>query len=291
MIEKSVAEDGSKKYRFSLGSGLAMEAAYFFVSGRERPHIACVSTQLGCAVGCPFCAASGETFRRNLTTDEIVLEISTIVDGALAQGAEEGKIEISFMGMGEPLANLRNLLGAIARIHERYPRITRVSVSTAGPAARIDNLSQFMPVLPRLHLQISLHATNDKVRCLLVPKAPDSVDRLLEAGHRFNQVTGDHVCLNYVLLRGINDSPSDAHWLARLNPAVFYIKVTKLNPTLGLPGYIQGATLAEIEQFCKILGAEGMPYKIFVGDGLDVQASCGQMAARPVELRIPLELV
>src|SRR5947208_2496218 len=79
MVEKSVAADGSRKYRFMLGPGLAMEAAYFFVVGRERPHIACVSTQLGCATGCPFCAAAAEGFHRNLTVDEIFSEISTVL--------------------------------------------------------------------------------------------------------------------------------------------------------------------------------------------------------------------
>lgn len=207
------AADGSKKYRFQLDGHLGMEAAFFHVANRTRPNIACVSSQLGCAVGCPFCAASSEGLIRNLTADEILLQVSTVIDEGLAEGASEESFEVSLMGMGEPLANLKNLLEAINGIHRRYPLISRVSVSTAGPAKSIDGLNSSMPIRPTVHLQISLHATNDATRRMLVPHAQESISRLLDAGRRFHQKTDDHVCLNYVLLHGMNDSMEDARWL------------------------------------------------------------------------------
>ena len=215
-ITRMISKDGSRKYSFELGNGLHMEAAFFTVPQRERPKIACVSTQLGCAVGCPFCAAAHAPFFRNLTTEEIVFQIASILgDEPVEKTFDEG-LEVSFMGTGEPLANLGNLLGAIHQIHYRYPKITRVSISTAGPAKRIEALTAAMPILPTVHLQISLHATSDAIRRRLIPNAPDSIANLLAAGHRFHEKTGDQVFLNYVLLKGINDSVEDARWLADL---------------------------------------------------------------------------
>ena len=283
-IERVIAEDGSRKYLFHLGERLRMEAAYFFVPSRKRPHIACVSTQVGCAVGCPFCAASKHRFFRNLTAEEIFLEVSTIVGEAVADRVSKELFEVSFMGMGEPLANLRNLLLAIQRICEVYPEISRVSVSTAGSSKRIQALTQAMPVQPPVHLQISLHATDERLRRKLIPFAQDSIDRLLASGNRFHQTTGDQVCLNYILLRGLNDRPRDAEWLARLDPSAYYVKITKLNATMGMPVWLVGASLGEIMSFAKRVRVHGMLCKIFVGDGLDVDASCGQMAATPVQL-------
>jgi 23S rRNA (adenine2503-C2)-methyltransferase len=190
------------------------------------------------------------------------------------------------MGMGEPLANLRNLLAALATLDARYPSISRVSVSTAGPARRIDALTASMPVAPPVHLLISLHATTDQLRRRLVPNAPESVDRLLDARARYHRATGDHVCLNYILLKGLNDFEEDTRRLAAIDPEVFYVKLTALNAIPGLPEGLASPPLTEIREFGEMLRARGMPHKIFVGDGLDVQASCGQ-AARPVPVLPP----
>jgi 23S rRNA (adenine2503-C2)-methyltransferase len=261
-----------------------MEAAFFTVAGRERPNIACVSTQLGCAVGCPFCAAAHAPFFRNLTKEEILFQIASILDDQPAEKIFEEGFEVSFMGTGEPLANLGNVLGAIHQIHFRYPQITRVSVSTAGPARRIEALTEAMPILPLIHLQISLHATTDETRCRLIPNAPDSISNLLCAGRRFHEKTGDQVYLNYVLLKGINGSAEDARWLAQLDRKAFYVKIAMLNEIVGIPCEIVGASIDEIRAFSRQLDEYQLPHKIFVGDGLDVHASCGQLAAVPQEI-------
>ena len=143
-----------------------------------------------------------------------------------------------------------------------------------------------MPIMPPVHLQISLHATTDETRRRLVPNAPDSIANLLDSGHRFHEKTGDQVCLNYVLLRHINDSIDDARWLARLDPTVFYIKITELNDVMGTPPDIVGASIEEIRFFSRQLYEFQMPHKVFVGDGLDVHASCGQLAAVPQEVDV-----
>jgi 23S rRNA (adenine2503-C2)-methyltransferase len=283
-VNKVVSIDGTRKYSFDLGKGLRMEAAFFKVAGRERPYIACVSTQLGCAVGCPFCATAHTPFFRNLTKEEILLQIGSILDDQQAEMLFAEGFEVSFMGMGEPLANLRALLTVIHEIHSRYPKITRVSVSTSGPATRIDSLIHEMPVLPSIHLQISLHATNDSTRRRLIPNAPDSIENLLGAGRRFHERTGDQVYLNYVLLKGINDSAQDARWLAQLDHKVFMVKIAALNQTTGMPSEMVGASMDEILAFSLQLQEYKLPHRVFVGDGLDVDASCGQLAAVPREL-------
>lgn len=283
-INRMISSDGSRKYSLEVSNGLRMEAAFFTVPGRERPHIACVSTQLGCAVGCPFCAAAYTPFVRNLTTDEIFIQIDTILTDLPSEKILREGFEVSFMGMGEPLANLQNLLGAIRKIHLNYPQVTRVSVSTAGPARRIDTLTAAMPITPPIHLQISLHATTDEIRRRLVPNAPDSISNLLDAGHRFHERTGDQVFLNYVLLRGVNDSIEDARWLAHLDRRAFYVKIAALNDIASMPCDIVGASIDEIQAFSHKLDDHHLPHKIFVGDGLDVHASCGQLAAVPREI-------
>jgi 23S rRNA (adenine2503-C2)-methyltransferase len=263
-----------------------MEAAFFRVPGRERPNIACVSTQLGCAVGCPFCAAAQAPLFRNLTDEEIFLQVFSILEDQVSGKILEEGFEVSFMGTGEPLANLHNLLGAIHRIHLGFPQITRVSVSTAGPARRIDALTDAMPILPPVHLQISLHATTNETRHRLVPGAPDSIAKLLCAGRRFHEKTGDQVYLNYVLLKGVNDSAEDARWLAQLDRDAFYVKIAALNEVDGIPSHIVGASMKEIRAFSRRLEDYQLPHKIFVGDGLDVHASCGQLASVPREIEV-----
>lgn len=281
-----VARDGSRKYVFPLEAGRGMEAAFFEVPGRDRPLIACVSTQVGCAVGCPFCATAREGFFRNLTTDEVLLQISTLLDECVSDPLALSGVEVSFMGMGEPLANRKNVLSAIEATHARYPQVSRVSVSTAGPSVRIDALTACMPAAVAIHLQISLHATLDSVRRRLIPQAPDSIENLMAAGRRYHIATGDKVCLNYIPLRGINSSPEDAAWLSGIDPDAFYVKLTALNPTPGIPETLTPLTPAEMWQFGEPLRARGVSVKVFLGDGLDVQASCGQLAATPVELRV-----
>jgi len=280
-VVKQTAYDGSRKYAFHPPDGPHFEAAFFQVVGRERPNIACVSTQLGCAVGCIFCATASGPFYRDLTAEEILWQVDTLAsDQGLPRILSEG-FEVSFMGMGEPLANLRNVLQAIAGISQRYPQITRVSVSTAGPAHRIDRLTEAMPAAIPIHLQVSLHATRDIERRALVPRAPGMIADLLVAADRYHQLTGDHVCLNYILLEGRNDSAADAAWLAAIDPTVFYVKLSALNHVPDLPLRLKRKSREATARFADKVSARGLTVKIFEGDGLDVQASCGQLAATP----------
>ena len=279
MRERS--DDGSQKYIFQLGDGPCAQAAFFKVLGRARPNIACVSTQLGCAVGCVFCATAIGPLYRNLTAEEICWQVDCIAaDQDLQRILDEG-FEISFMGMGEPLANLKNVMSAIEAMSRRYPEISRVSISTAGPPHRIDRLTDLMPAAIPVHLQVSLHATTDSKRHALVPRAPGSITNLLRAATAFHDKTGDHVCLNYVLLEGLNDTPSDAMWLSRLDPRTFYVKLSALNHVPNLPAQLKQKSITGTRHFAEMVAEFGLTVVIFKGDGLDVRASCGQLVATP----------
>ncbi len=253
--------------------------------GRTRPFIACVSTQLCCAVRCEFCATRESGLIRQLSSQEISAQIDAVVELAIADGARPSQIEISFMGMGEPLANAKALTDAIRATHSTFPDISRVSVSTVGPADRVRAFASSVQDLPvPVHLQLSLHATRDEHRRLLVPGTNDTIASLVDAGQFFAKTTSDHVCLNYVLLDGFNDSDDDAARLSAFDPRSFYIKLTHLNFQANLPAWVRPATQERFAAFVERLSAAGVPFKIFKGDGLDINASCGQLAARPVEL-------
>jgi 23S rRNA (adenine2503-C2)-methyltransferase len=271
--------DGSWKLEFDLKDGGRTEAAFFTVVGRHRPHVVCVSTQVGCAVGCPFCAATATGFLRNLSDDEMFLQIDAALAAVDREAILDEGFEVSFMGMGEPLANLESVVSTIAMIRERLPLVTRVSVSTSGPSKRVDRLRELAPVEPLVHLQVSLHATLDDVRRRLVPNVRDSIEDLLDAAKRYFLTTRDPVCLNYILLSGINDSEADADRLAGVDPDAFYVKITQLNDVPNLPPDLSSPGTRRMAEFARRVEANGVATKLFVGDGLDVAASCGQLAA------------
>jgi 23S rRNA (adenine2503-C2)-methyltransferase len=280
------AGDGTLKYRFPCEFGLNAEAAYFSVPGRDLPHIACVSTQLGCAAHCRFCSTVKTGFIRNLQPEEILRQVATIFDDAVTRGVSIDTCEVSFMGMGEPLANQNNVLTALGTLHHRYPELKRVALSTIGPAFRIMRLADAAADHPvSIHLQISLHATSQTVRRKLIPNAPDTIEELLEAGCYYHRQTGDRVCLNYILLDGINDSPQDAAWFDRVDRNAFFIKLTVLNAIPGLASDLRASPPHVFAEFASRLAQLNVVHRVFHGDGLDIQASCGQLAARPVPLQ------
>lgn len=279
------AGDGSLKFIFPSGDGHVFEAAFFHVVDRPRPYIACVSTQVGCALGCEFCATRETGFVRQLTVAEILEQILAVSRVAKDRGARDEDIEISFMGMGEPLCNSRAVLQAVNAAHHVYSGMTRASLSTAGSSSAIRGFTAAVAdaSIP-IHLQISLHATCDLTRRKLIPGSNDSIEHLLDAGAEYARRTGDHVCLNYVLLAGINDSDDDARWLSHLPPDRFYVKLTHLNTIRGLPRHLRSSSPERFARFVASLRESHVPFKVFRGDGLDVHASCGQLSARPVAL-------
>lgn len=276
------AADGSRKYRLVLEGRRRAEAAAFRVPGRARPYIACISSQAGCPLACAFCATRDEAFARNLTSGEMLTQVRLALEPWLTAGVPESACEVSFMGMGEPLLNVAAVVETITTLFTRYPGMTRVSLSSAAPPRGVARLLAALPAELPVHLQLSLHATSDTLRRQLVPRGSVAIDQLLQAGRRFHLERGDVVCLNYLLLPGLNDRDEDIAWLgARIHPDVFYLKISQLNPVRGLEPALRQATTTQLHRFADRLTEVGLRSKVFVGDGIDIDASCGQMASVP----------
>jgi 23S rRNA (adenine2503-C2)-methyltransferase len=193
----------------------------------------------------------------------------------LVPGVLDRPFDITYMGIGEPLANLSEVSESFRLALEKYQNLHRLNVSTIGPKGMIENLSR-LPLRGRLHLQLSLHSPFDEERtrllCRQLPSVSDSVGSLLE----FGRVMGDRPCVNYLLFDGINDSQHHAVALANLLPRkVSYVKVSTFCP-------IEQSALAPTpearrQKFIAKLERAGLTVKQFTSRGQDVRAGCGQL--------------
>jgi 23S rRNA (adenine2503-C2)-methyltransferase len=244
------------------------------LSGRRT---ICISTQVGCGMGCVFCASGLDGVSRNLTTGEIVEQMLRL---QLLLAREERLSHIVVMGMGEPLANLDALLPALEEasredglgISQR-----RITISTVGLPKAMRRLADRDP---RYRLAVSLHAPNDELRRQIVPvsdKIP-LADILAEADHYFDR-SGRRLTFEYVLLAGVNDSPAHARELAdRLAGRTAIVNVIPYNPVAGLP-YQTPSTAAQ-RAFQRTLEQRGMSVRFRHRKGDAIDAACGQLRRR-----------
>ena len=251
----------------------------------------CVSSQAGCGMACPFCATGQAGLTRNLSAAEIVTQV---VAGARALARGEvpggpGRVSnVVFMGMGEPLANYAQVVGAVRRLTDRVPGglgISRraITVSTVGLVPAIGRLTgEGLPV----RLAVSLHAPDDGLRDELVPVNKHwKVDEVLSAAWGYAAVTGRRVSIEYALIRDVNDQPWRADALGRLLAGlVAHVNLIPLNPTPGSrwtasdPG-----VMAEFEA---VLAGHGVPVTVRDTRGRQIDGACGQLAA-PGSGRVP----
>lgn len=260
---------GTRKFLFELGDGERIESVY--IREAER-HTLCVSTQVGCALGCRFCATGRMGFRRNLSAGEIV-------DQVLLVEREVGE-EVSnlvLMGMGEPLLNYENVIAACELVrHERGLAIghRRIVISTAGWVPGIMRLAEEGH---RFKLAISLNATTDEQRQALMPIAERyPLQELLNAVVFYYRRSGRRPTFEYVLLAGVNDSPEDARRLRELLKQVpCKVNLIPYNPTDDL---FRRPTAERIEAFRQGLAPLKAPVIVRWSKGDDIQAACGQLA-------------
>jgi 23S rRNA (adenine2503-C2)-methyltransferase len=268
------AADGTEKLLISLADGGQIECVLL---RDEVRRTICISTQVGCGMGCVFCASGLEGLQRNLSTGEIVeqmLRLQSLLD------ANERLSHIVVMGMGEPLANLDALLPALdeaARDDGLGISARRITISTVGLPKAMRRLAD---THPRYRLAVSLHAPNDSLRHLIVPvsaKIP-LADVLAEADHYFD-VSGRQLTFEYVLLGGINDSPAHAAELARLlGRRTAIVNVIPYNPVEGLPYHTPSA--AAQREFRSALVKHGLTVRFRHRKGDAIDAACGQLRRR-----------
>jgi len=257
-----------------LEDGLAIEAV-LMIHPKKRNSI-CVSSQVGCPLGCEFCATGKMGFKRNLTVDEIINQV--LLFGRLLK-KRGGKItSIVFMGMGEPFLNYDNVLSAIKILNDKDKfnlGARRISVSTAGlPQA----IRRFADENIETNLAVSLHAPNDKLRSDLMPlNRGYPIRKLLESVDEYIKKTGRKVMFEYILLKGVNDSTADAEELSRLmNHPLYHLNLILYNPT----GDFKPSTTREISQFKKVLKNRNTPFTQRFRFGVDIEAACGQLAVK-----------
>jgi 23S rRNA (adenine2503-C2)-methyltransferase len=265
------ADDGTEKLLLNLADGGQIECVLLRDTTRRT---ICISTQVGCGMGCVFCASGLDGVERNLTTGEIV-EQMLLLQRLLAP--DERLSHIVVMGMGEPLANLDRLLPALDHAHREDGlgiSARRITISTVGLPPAIDRLARHEQ---SYRLAISLHAPNDELRNTLVPVNKNiGLNAIMAAADRYFDVSGRRLTYEYVLLADLNDSPDHADQLVRLLARrEALLNVIPYNPVAGLP---YGTPTAERRQaFRTILEQGGVQVKFRHRKGDRIDAACGQL--------------
>ena len=277
-ISERKSADGTVKWLFESGAGQAVETVFIPEPGRGT---LCISSQVGCAMDCSFCATGAQGFNRNLSVDEIIGQV-THANRQLPtrSNGEPAVTNVVFMGMGEPLANYRNVVPALELLLSDYAyglSRRRITVSTSGIVPQIERLGDDCNV----SLAVSLHAANDKLRNELVPiNRVHPIAELLDACWRYAAKRANRfITFEYVMLRGVNDRLQEADDLARLlrnRPAK--INLIPFNPFPG-NAYKRSDT-RDIQVFQDRLREHGIVSTTRRTRGDDIDAACGQLAGK-----------
>lgn len=272
VIEHS--EDGTLKFGFRLDDGYIIESVLI---PEEERNTLCVSSQVGCAMGCRFCLTGTMGFKRNLRPAEIVNQVQSVSEWLISQG-KPGINNLVFMGMGEPLANFDNVVTALKILMEQRGlnfSSRRITVSTCGIIPRIRELGEKVSI----NLAISLHAADDETRNTLMPvneKYP--VDDLLAACRDFPLPNRRKVMIEYIMIRDLNDSDLHAKRLIKkLHGLRCKINLIPFNESEHFP--FQSPSLERLEAFQQILRNAKYTALIRNSRGADISAACGQLAA------------
>jgi 23S rRNA (adenine2503-C2)-methyltransferase len=271
------APDGTRKYLFRLCDGNFIESV--LIPDESRCTL-CISSQVGCALGCRFCLTGSMGFKRNLNTAEIVDQVCQVQRD---NGSRSRITSIVFMGMGEPLANYDAVLRALHIITDPNGLAfshRRVTLSTVGLVPQLRRLGRESPV----NLAISLHATDDRLRTELMPvNATYPLAQLMDACREYPLPPRKRITFEYILLDGKNDSPKQARELVRILHGVrAKVNLIPFNPHPGSPFGTPGDD--RILAFQEVLQKALLTAIIRKSRGNEISAACGQLAARGLEL-------
>lgn len=286
IVERQVSKDGTRKYLIRTAPGIEVEAVYIPDVGRAGAL--CVSSQVGCTLNCTFCHTGTQKLVRNLTAAEIVAQVQICRDdlGEWPSPKEDRRLSnIVFMGMGEPLYNLDNVADAIDIISDNEGIALsrrRITVSTSGVVPQLEALGTRTQAM----LAISLHATNDPLRDVLVPLNKKYDLEQLMAGIRAypGLANARRVTFEYVMLKGVNDSPAEARALVKLIEGIpAKVNLIPFNPWPGTD--YQCSDWKAIEVFAAILNKAGYASPIRTPRGRDILAACGQLKSESEKVR------
>ena len=286
LAQRQVSEDGTTKLLLRLGDGRTVESVLMPDFHPQRAA-GCISSQVGCAMGCDFCATTQTGFERNLTSGEIVEQFIRLRREARAAGRTLRTVV--FMGMGEPMLNLANVLAAVRRIAD--PALgalgwRQVTISTVGIVPGIEALTE---ADLGVQLAISLHAPDDTTRADILPMGKRfDVQDVLAAADRHQARSGRITTIQYCLLDGVNDSLAQARDLSRLlHGRDMHVNLLRYNATgLSLRGRTYApSSLERTDAFLAELRAHGTVAHLRRARGPDIDAACGQLRKRAANVR------
>jgi 23S rRNA (adenine2503-C2)-methyltransferase len=281
VVRREQSADGTAKFLLALEDGKRIETVCIPENPADPHNPAdadrvtfCVSTQVGCAMRCAFCLTGRMGIDRNLTAGEIVGQVRVLVREL---NLPDHRFNIVLMGMGEPLHNYEATMKALRILADEHgmsvsPR--RVTLSTVGVLPALERLAT-EPVMP--NLAISLHATTEEQRDLLVPiNRKYSIDELLNACRRFPLKRRERITFEYVMLKDVNDTPEDARRLVRLLAGIKgKVNLLPLNEAAGIP--FERPSDAAVNRFARILAERGVTVSVRKSRGRDIRAACGQL--------------
>jgi 23S rRNA (adenine2503-C2)-methyltransferase len=266
---RAVSPDGAVKYLLQLEDGQIVETVG--IPSAKRLTV-CVSSQVGCAMGCTFCATGKGGFMRHLQPHEIIDQVLTV-----QADFQERVSHVVFMGMGEPLANLANVVTAVKCLNQDVGISQRsITVSTVGIPGKIHELAEHEL---QVTLAVSLHAPNQRLRAELVPTANNyPIEDLLDECRDYVQITGRRLSVEYVLLAGVNDYPRNAVELAsQLRGFQTHVNLIPYNPIADAD--YDRPTPKDIQAFVDTLEQRHIAVSVRYSKGLGATAACGQLRA------------
>ena len=271
VVHHDVSSDGTQKFVLQLADGKQIESVFIPDTPKQT---FCVSTQVGCAMGCAFCLTGKMGLIRHLTAAEITGQVRIL---ARSTSLLDKPFNIVLMGMGEPLHNYDETMKALRMLNQKegfdmHPK--RVTLSTVGLVPMMDKLAQeeLMP-----NLAVSLHAATEEQRRAIVPPTKKySLQDIIEACKRFPLSKRRRIMFEYVMLAGVNDSDEDARKLVKVLAGVkAKVNLLPLNAAAGIP--FERPSDERINTFAKILADRGLMVSVRKSRGRDIRAACGQL--------------
>jgi 23S rRNA (adenine2503-C2)-methyltransferase len=271
VVQHQVSEDGTQKFVLKLGDGKLIESVFIPDTPKQT---FCVSTQVGCAMGCAFCLTGKMGLIRHLSASEIGAQVRLL---ARSLDLLDKPFNIVLMGMGEPLQNYDNTMKALRMLNEKagldmHPK--RVTLSTVGLVPQMERLAQeeLMP-----NLAVSLHASNEGTRAAIVPPSKKyTMQDVIDACKRFPLSKRRRIMFEYVMLAGVNYSDEDARRLVKVLSGVkAKVNLLPLNAAPGIP--FERPSDDRINSFAKILATKGLMVSVRKSRGRDIRAACGQL--------------
>lgn len=285
LIKKQVSSDGTQKYLFQLEDGHFVECVLMRYRGTKskQRNTLCVSSQVGCAMGCGFCATGLGGFQRNLSTGEILGQVYTVNNFLKEENGELAIGNVVYMGMGEPLLNFIPVIKSIRLLNEPYGQnigIRRITLSTCGIVPQIIDLANLDLDLV---LAVSLHAATDEQRAQIMPvNIQYPLNKLKEACLYYNKKTRRRITFEYALVNNFNDTQEDAQKLTNyLKDLLGHVNLIPVNPTVN--GKFQRPNKLKIQKFLEALTGAGIGASIREEKGTDILAACGQLRGKVVE--------